>query len=276
MNRSQIGYSDGTGGQGDISTSLRPAAFGLATFDFIAINEVPTATNIQIIGGETPGRQTVPRSELWGAINLKPRVHINVCARLGIDAAYVTQGACNRLRLEKGANGDLWGLFFAILDLRIGDIDFHKVSSHIEGIGLKAIMWGFAELVDIIGNALADEAAELAVKLLRPSQEAIREAKRFDGLAFNVCVRIGLVQARILETIGDAPIHEAPANDTVPPIIANEALTELIEAMRKSGHTLERSFRGNLPGLRCDRCQRFIQNKHFKKWNSPCRPTQIP
>ena len=128
---------------------------------------------------------------------------------------------------------------------------------------------GFAELVDIIGNALADEAAELAVKLLRPSQEAIREAKRIDGLAFNVCVSLGLVQARIWETIGDAPIHEAPANDSEPPIEANEALTELIESMKNSGHTLERSFRGNLLGLRCDRCQRFHQNKDFRKWKKP-------
>jgi hypothetical protein len=276
INRAQIGYSDGTGGQGDISTTIRPAAFGLATFDFIEINGVPTATNIEIIGGETPGRQTVPRSELWGAINLITRVHINVCARLGIDAAYVTQGACNRLRLEKGANGDLWGVFFAILDARVGDIDFHKVSSHIEGIGLKAVMWGYAELVDIIGNALADEAAELAVKLLRPSSAAINEAKRIDGLSFNVCVRIGLIQARIWETLGDAPIHQSPVHDTAPPIVANEALAERIETMRQSGHTLERSFRGNLSGLRCDRCQRFHQNKDFRKWNKPCRPQPIP
>ena len=46
--------------------------------------------------------------------------------------------------------------------------------------------------------------------------------------------------------------------------------------MRKSGHTLERSFRGNLSGLRCDRCQRFHQNKDFRKWNKPCRPQLIP
>ena len=43
----------------------------------------------------------------------------------------------------------------------------HKVASHIEDAAEHAVMSGFAELVDIIGNALADEAAELAVKLLR-------------------------------------------------------------------------------------------------------------
>ena len=34
INRSQLGYSDGTGSQSDISETLRPSAFGLATFDF--------------------------------------------------------------------------------------------------------------------------------------------------------------------------------------------------------------------------------------------------
>ena len=57
-----------------------------------------------------------------------------------------------------------------MLHLRIGEVDLHKVSSHIEEVGVHAVVDGFAELVDIIGNALADEAAELAVKLLRPSQ----------------------------------------------------------------------------------------------------------
>ena len=68
INRSQIGYSDGTGGQGDITKTLRPSAFGLATFNFILDHGIPKATNIQVIGGETPGRQTMPRSELWGAL----------------------------------------------------------------------------------------------------------------------------------------------------------------------------------------------------------------
>ena len=105
---------------------------------------MPASYKHPIIGGEALGRQTVPRSELYGAILLITRVHSNVCARLGIDASYVTNGAFNRLRLEKGSNGDLWGIFFAILDLRGGistggEIHFKKVASHIEGSGLKTV-----------------------------------------------------------------------------------------------------------------------------------------
>ena len=133
------------------------------------------------------------------------RVHANVCARLGVDASYVTEGAHNRARLEKGANGDRWGLFFAVLDLRSGEIDLHKVSSHIEGVGQRAVTGGFAELIDIIGNCLADEVAELAVKLLRPPVADITEAKRIDDMAFLICIRLGLIQARKWERVGNAP-----------------------------------------------------------------------
>ena len=78
-------------------------------------------------------------------------------------------------------------------------------------------MSGFAELVDIIGNALADEAAELAVKLLRPAQGLNLEAKAIDELALCVCIRLGCIQARIWELFGNAPIHPAPEDDVDPP-----------------------------------------------------------
>ena len=68
------------------------------------VNGTPQATYLAIIGGETLGRQTVPRAELFGAIGLIRRVHVNVCARNGADAAYVTNGVYNRLRFGKGAN----------------------------------------------------------------------------------------------------------------------------------------------------------------------------
>ena len=87
--------------------------------------------------------------------------------------------------------------FFAILNVRVGEINVHKVASHIESYGLQAVAWGYAELVDVIGNALADEAAELAASLLRPDQELILRAKEIDDLSFAVCVRIGMVQPRL-------------------------------------------------------------------------------
>ena len=304
--RSKLGYSDGTRGVSTIPISIRPAAFGAATFEFSFEEGIPVFSNIQGLGGEVPGDQTVPRAEAWAATVLMTRIHPNGVARLGIDASYVTNGAHNRTRLEKGMNGDLWGLFFALLDLRSSEVDCHKVSSHIEGVGLKAVEWGHAELIDLIGNALADEAAELTAKLLRPSTEANKQANELDKLAFNICVRIGFIQARLWDLFGNAPIHDAPTVNDEAPITNQAALEALIGEMKKNGHVLERKLRGprgaqiaaeldfdpnksreenrqaasqairSQAGLFWTICQKFRRQEGFRKLSKPCVPIQKP
>ena len=112
----------------------------------------------------------MPRAEAWAAAVLLSRIHPNAVARIGIDAAYVVDGVWKRGRLEKGKNGDIWALFFAILDLRTAELGIDRVASHLEEIAEEAIAAGAATVCDIIGNALADEAAAIAAKWLRPQQ----------------------------------------------------------------------------------------------------------
>ena len=109
---SKMGCSDGTRGVGEIPLCIRPAAFGAATFNYCVKDGKPHFYDFQCLGGQVPGEQTVPRAETWAAIVLMTRLNSNAVARLGIDAAYVTLGAGNRLKLVKGKNGDLWELFF--------------------------------------------------------------------------------------------------------------------------------------------------------------------
>ena len=68
LNESRMGYSDGTRGLDEIPMAIRPAAFGAATFRYKLENCQPHFYDIQCLGGEVPGAQTVPRSETWGAI----------------------------------------------------------------------------------------------------------------------------------------------------------------------------------------------------------------
>ena len=54
-----------------------------------------------------PGRQTVPRAELWGAIQTLSCASPGLCVDLGIDASYVTNGPNHRgalpeARMETG------------------------------------------------------------------------------------------------------------------------------------------------------------------------------
>ena len=63
----------------------------------------------------------------------------NVIARLGIDASYVTQGVRNRNKLCKGKHGDLWSLLFAVLEFRTAEVEFAKVNSHLEDVGVISV-----------------------------------------------------------------------------------------------------------------------------------------
>ena len=65
--RSKLGYSDGTRGQADIPMSIRPAAFGAATFIYDLIEGKPVITDVAGLAGEVLGEQTVPRAEAWAA-----------------------------------------------------------------------------------------------------------------------------------------------------------------------------------------------------------------
>ena len=52
-----------------------------------------------------PGRQTVPRAELWGAIQVVSRVDEKTDIEIPIDAKYVTKGiihgeSCNKGHME--------------------------------------------------------------------------------------------------------------------------------------------------------------------------------
>ena len=67
--------SDGSGGSRKTPKSVRQVAFGVATFSLQPLSD--TSFNLLrtgFLGGRVPGRQTVPRAELWGAIQTFSRV----------------------------------------------------------------------------------------------------------------------------------------------------------------------------------------------------------
>ena len=109
--KSKSGYSDGTRGADMAPLNIRPAAFGATTFLYDIVNGEPHFHDFQILGGEVPGEQTVPRAETWAAIVLLTRVHANAVTRLGIDHSYVTDGVNNKRRLMTGKMGTYGGCF---------------------------------------------------------------------------------------------------------------------------------------------------------------------
>ena len=91
--------SDGTGGSRDTPKSLRKVAFGAATFALDALSGSSfEAQRIGFLGGQVPGRQTVPGAELWSATQALGRVDEKTNSQFTIDATYVTKGATHRGR----------------------------------------------------------------------------------------------------------------------------------------------------------------------------------
>ena len=102
------------GRQSRHSRSLRKVIFGVATFALDGLSGSSfEAQRIGFLGGQVPGRQTVPGAELWGVIQALGRVDEKTIIQFTIDVRYVTKGATHtgssRAReLEYGPNGDLF------------------------------------------------------------------------------------------------------------------------------------------------------------------------
>ena len=111
-----------------IPHTLRQVAFGVATFDMHIRNDTSfTLQHTGYLGFQVPGRQTVPRAELWGAIQILSRVDGKTNIQIPIDARYVTRGIIHRGYLEQGSNGDLWSILFQLIDGRSGVTNVIKV-----------------------------------------------------------------------------------------------------------------------------------------------------
>ena len=115
-------------------------------------------------GRSGAGKQTFPRAELWGAIQILSKVDGKTNIQIPIDAKYVTRGIAHRGDLVQGPNGDLWSILFQLIDERSGVTDFIKVKS-------------------------ADVVAEEGAKRLLPDLNLERKAKWAERVGVGVAKR---------------------------------------------------------------------------------------
>jgi hypothetical protein len=233
---------------------IRPAAFGAATFRYSNNNGEPHFDDIECLGGEILGEQTVPRVETWGSIVLLTRVSANVIACLGIDASYIARGVHNRNTLCRGKHVDLWSVLFAVFEYRTAEFEYAKVTSHLEDVGILTVEEKNGIICDIVGNALADEAAELTSKLLRPLPAKCKQVSAQYTEAFLVCIRIGLTQARAWDMAEGALIYKTPEAFEASATNTEIELIKATQNLANNGHVPEATTWGNLRGHRCLRC----------------------
>jgi hypothetical protein len=123
------GYSDGTGGNRNMAKSTLRVAFGAAVFQADLSDDQVINNEVAAMGGQVPGKQTVPRAELWAAIQVTAAANLATEIDIGIDASYVTNGVLNMDRLSGGNNGDLWSILARLVKGRVGNTLFHKIPS---------------------------------------------------------------------------------------------------------------------------------------------------
>ena len=222
------------------------------------------------LGGQVPGRQTVPRAELWGAIQNLSKVDGNLNIQIPIGAKYVTRGIAHRGDLEQGPNGDLWSILFQLIDERKGVTDFIKVKSHLEDFGPSVIKQNRIAFHHMLANSLADVMAEEAARRLLPDLNLERKARWAERVGFGVAKRLALVQADIW-----AKRNEAGDIYELDPVLVEEttctrtAFSTLVDDLAHQGHLLVRHNKG----LRCKVCNVYRAHRQFSFWSRhPCSP----
>ena len=222
------------------------------------------------MGGQVPGRQTTPRAELWAAIQFLSRASTGSYVEIGIDASYVTRGVIRRNQLAKGENGDLWSLFFQLIDEREGATHLYKIKSHLEDQGESAITEGLISSAHMLGNSLADAAAEQANEMVQPKYATIKEAEEAEVTAFLVAKRIAIIQAHVWQSQGDEAIYEAPRIiNPVAPCQKRATAATMLRLVR-NGHRLHRTGTGY---MRCENCGRKRAASNSKYWlSTKCVP----
>ncbi len=226
---------------------------------------------VEGLAAEVPGRQTVPRAEIWGAALL-------VCAapregpfEIVLDAAYVAKGLGSRGDLLRSPNGDLWSMLYNVIDGRNGPVAVSTVKSHVIDEDVPGIVLGKHRQDHVVGNELADAAAEAGASLFKGEEQA---ASRRIGFvvdqACRIATRIARIQVRIWRARNGADIYELPAMPTFneeledPSKVARDIFLEIA----RKGHRVSRAN----GGLRCGRCGVFRGWKSREYWTTtPCR-----
>ena len=189
LNRTGDAGSDGGGGpDGDPRT--RRVIAGAAVFD-------SESDEVAILFSQVPGRQSVPRAELWGLLHVLRRMQPNRHYTMYIDASYVINGMNSRSNhYSQGTNGDLWTLTYTELD-RLGSpgVKCVKVKSHVTD-GREWTIYNMTAR-GLVLNELADGAVEEGTGRISRSTEAIAKDGEQCFTAKRIALRLAAIESSI-------------------------------------------------------------------------------
>ena len=149
--------------------------------------------DVGISTSSTPGRQTVPRAEVWAAIMAAHAAAHGQRISLHIDAAYVVKGLQQVHRQEAlrcGTNGDIWDTFIELIETKKLTVTTFKMKSHAE----TQVLRGEVDLEHYLGNFLADGGAEVAAEIAIDNNSA-RDTSYLEAITFLAAKRLAIIEA---------------------------------------------------------------------------------
>ena len=207
-------YTDGSGGGAAPLPCLQRAGSGAVWFgqtpDGRADMSSAGWTKVGAVAAAVPGRQTVPRAEVWAGVAAAELEAAGRGRRMNswvTDARYVQTGVAS-LVLASGkqkstlgkdfgarANNDLWQEIEA--SVATGKLPLATwMRSHQT---LAEVATGSLSIEDYMGNAVADALAGVAAEVAQVPTVVLMEAERQVTLAFFVCMRIAIVEGAVKE-----------------------------------------------------------------------------
>ena len=198
---------DGSGGTNSSFTRGRSVGAGVGA---VLLRDHGDAEDAIIeeawLASKVPGRQTVPRAEIWVVLMVLLEWDGSHDLQIITDASYTVQGmdALSRRKNGRGPNRDIWRLIYAALDAKQGSgvLIITKVKSHIDGV--QAYCRG-TPYGHILVNELADFAAERYADHAGNGKADKNVYYKNVALLDAVCKRIAIIEATLREYSTDAP-----------------------------------------------------------------------
>ncbi len=272
-------YTDGSGGPNHAPKGAPAAGSGLAAvaWDDASGRQPPVVRNVSIAAAAVPGKQTVPRAELWAAAwatelgsDEKAEEGPGYALDVRADAAYVVNGfasTVSQAKLARGRNGDLWERLKQGVEARTGTVTISKVKAHLSPTDM------FSDhrlsIADFLGNHLADACAGAAAACTLQDNVAARTVERWERRAYLVALRLAAIEAWHWEN-GAPTLYPKP--EPLPawePTEVYRARQQLHQEVRDQGHAL-RVENGRAV---CGRCHKRRACSNVRFWTkNPCRP----
>ncbi len=266
----RVAYSDGSGGPSHAPKSAPVAGSGLAVLAWQEGDGGIKLRDLQFAASPVPGRQTVPRAELWAACMAAEQTDGTSAFVLNADAAYVVDAASDMERVERlrrGGNGDLWSRLATANKARGVGVDIRKVQAHAPP---NEVLDGSRSFGEYMGNHVADSAAGAAAEAALDRNDAARRVELWERRAFWIARRLAAIEAwHWANDPGQRYAPPEPLGPWTPPV--EEAVRdELVErVVVGNGHRLTK-MGTRMFCIRCHR-RRDRQNHHF--WmKTVCRP----